>query len=85
MYKNFLIFCTMAGFLFAQTACTETPKTNPEEINIIPVPRTVEMTNGEFTVRDNMLISYSDSLLKPAADYLADMLSRSTGYLFLVQ
>lgn len=48
MYKNFLIFCTMAGFLFAQTACTETPKTNPEEINIIPVPRTVEMTNGEL-------------------------------------
>ena len=55
------------------------------EINIIPEPKSMQVSNGVFTLEDGMTIGYSDDSLRPAAEYLAMMLSRPTGYQFLLQ
>ena len=49
------------------------------EVNIIPKPTSVTMKKGSFQLKDGMAIGYSEASLKPAAQYLQEMLTRATG------
>lgn len=48
--------------------------------SIIPQPKSYQKTNGETVITQNTSIGYSAVELKDAANYLADILRRSTGY-----
>ena len=85
MYKNLFTMCAVAGAMLMQVACTNTPNPEPDAVNIIPLPRSMTMMNGQFILKDGMSICYSDTSLKPAANYLSTLLSRSTGYFFKTQ
>lgn len=49
-------------------------------VNIIPLPTQVEEKAGTFTLLDGHTIGYNDASLRPAALYLQEVLTRSTGY-----
>ena len=83
MYKKFLWMCAVSGVLWTASSCTDSA--SQSEINLIPQPQSVEISGGTFTLKDGMKISYSDVSLQPAADYLASLLSRSTGYQFQLE
>ncbi len=53
--------------------------------SIIPVPNQTTIGTGVWTVKKSATISYDNAQLKPAADYLSQMLSRATGYKFAVK
>ena len=80
MYKRLFFACTIAGALFANISCTSTQETSVADINIIPLPKSVTQESGSFLLTDGMTIGISDPSLKPAAEYLASLLARSTGY-----
>ena len=83
MYKKFLWMCAVSGVLWTASSCTDSA--SQSEINLIPQPQSVEISGGTFTLKDGMKISYSDVSLQPAADYLASLLNRSTGYQFQLE
>ena len=68
MYKNLFTMCAVAGAMLMQVACTNTPNPEPKAVNIIPLPRSMTMMNGQFILKDGMSICYSDTSLKPAAN-----------------
>lgn len=53
--------------------------------SIIPVPNQTTIGTGVWIVKKPATISYDNAQLKPAADYLSQMLSRATGYKFTVK
>lgn len=86
MYKKLVWMCAVSGALLAASGCTNTAQQGQvAEINIIPEPKSMQVSNGVFTLKDGMTIGYSDASLRPAAEYLAVMLSRPTGYQFVLQ
>ena len=86
MYKKLLWMGVVSGALLVASACTNTAQQGQmAEINIIPEPKSMQVSNGAFTLEDGMTIGYSNDSLRPAAEYLAMMLSRPTGYQFLLQ
>ena len=52
------------------------------EVNIIPKPTSVVEHEGSFLLKDGMTIGYSDASLEPAATYLQELLTQSTGLSF---
>ncbi len=85
MNKRFSQLCMAATFLLVCGACTNTPKQECGEINIIPLPNSIQQGSGVFELKNGMVIGFSDESLKPAAKFLSSILSKSTGYQFVVQ
>ena len=50
------------------------------KVNIIPKPSQVEELSGCFLLKNGMSIGISDESLAPAATYLQELLSKSTGF-----
>lgn len=80
MYKQFVAACTLAGAVWLAGCCSSPSGTH--QVSILPKPQTIEQTGGQFTLRDGMTIGVADQQLLPAAEYLAELLGRSTGYSF---
>ena len=85
MNMKFFQLCMAASFLLTSSSCMNTPNYECGEINIIPLPNTIQQGNGVFELKDGMIIGFSDVSIEPAADYLASILSKSTGYQFMVR
>ncbi len=51
-------------------------------VNIIPKPTSVIEREGTFRLKDGMTIGYNNPVLAPAATYLQDLLTQSTGFSF---
>lgn len=66
---NYYSYLLLALCLFF-AACKEQPCST----EIIPVPRSVSASEGSFDLSGGIRISPTDSLLRPAADYLTQML-----------
>ena len=49
---------------------------------LIPVPEKVTAGEGQWTVKKKTTIGYTDPQLQPAAEYLSQLLGKSTGYRF---
>lgn len=77
-HKQLMTACMLAGTLMLG-ACTGTPPVT-KEVSIVPITNHLEETNGAFVLKSNTSIGVIDAELIPAAEYLADMLSRATGY-----
>ena len=81
MHRLLIMACALTGALLLG-ACSATP---PEVhvISLIPEPNEIQQTDGEFILKGGT-IGVADKQLLPAADYLAGLLSRSTGYIYKV-
>ena len=51
-------------------------------VNIIPKPTSVVEREGTFRLKNGMTIGYNNPVLAPAATYLQDLLTQSTGFNF---
>ena len=51
-------------------------------VNIIPKPTSVVEREGTFRLKNGMTIGYNNPVLAPAATYLQDLLTQSTGFSF---
>lgn len=51
-----------------------------EQRTLVPYPNHIEWKEGAFLLTSKTTVGYSTDSLKPAAEYLAAMLRRSTGY-----
>lgn len=71
--KSIKQFLALALTAFAISAAARQPA-------IIPQPQTMKLLGGEVAITKGVSISCNDVVLKPAADYLAAMIGRSTGY-----
>lgn len=81
MYKEVITACSLVGALLLG-ACSSAPSDGQREISIIPQPIKIQNEKGEFILKDGATIGVADKQLLPAAGYLADVLSRATGYTF---
>ena len=52
------------------------------EVNIIPKPTSVVEKEGEFWLKKGFTIGYNDASLEPAANYLKEILTQTTGFSF---
>lgn len=65
--------------LLLLASCQETVTT--EKIALIPLPNQVEETGGQpFVLKKQTTIGYASPQLQPAAQYLAQLLGKATGY-----
>lgn len=83
MHKQIIWACTLTGIMLLG-ACSTIPDTS-YTVSLIPEPKEIQQTKGEFVLKDGMTIGVTDRQLLPAANYLAEFLSRSTGYIYNVQ
>ena len=67
----------LASSLFL-ASCTQDVVVN--DISLLPMPGEIQQTEGAFVLQKDAKIGYTAPELKPAATYLADMLSTATGY-----
>ena len=67
----------LASSLFL-ASCTQDVVVN--DISLLPMPGEIQQTEGAFVLQKDAKIGYTTPELKPAATYLADMLSTATGY-----
>lgn len=65
-------------------ACTSTPP-SVRDVSIVPLPNSVQQDSSAFVLPKSCTIGITDSQLAPAAEYLAGILSPSTGYNVKVQ
>lgn len=75
--------CSLTGALLLSACSPTTPVAH--DVSIIPIPKQIKNVNGEFTLKDGMNIGVADKQLLPAANYLSDLLSRATGYIYNVR
>lgn len=82
-YKSLILGLGLigAGFLGACNSISVTK----DDISIIPAPFNMVVENDFFELPEQCTIGISDKTLKPAADYLAGILGRSTGYQLVVK
>lgn len=83
MYRKLITACALTGTLLL-SACSSTPPVR-HQISLIPQPTEIRNEKGGFTLKDGMTIGVADKQLLPAADYLAGLLSRATGYIYNVR
>ncbi len=76
--KQFITVFSLAAGLVV-TSCNSV-NTDQPKISIMPQPKEITSTNGEFVLTPTTTIGVSESALLPAANYLANLLSASTGY-----
>ena len=65
------------------TACNEAPPVI-KDASILPIPVSLKQDNTCFVLTKQTTIGINDPQLKPAAEYLAKILSPATGYNFKV-
>ena len=80
MYKQLIAAFSLTGALFLG-ACASAP-TETREIAIIPQPKEMQEKGGTFLLKEGQTIGAADQELMPAANYLAGLLSKATGYTF---
>ena len=51
-------------------------RTEQREIAVIPEPLSARTSDGTLTLKDNIYISFNDTLLKPLSEYVASSLGR---------
>ena len=68
-----VLLLVMAFFCLTNVHAQDTPS-----VNIIPQPLNMETKGGEFLLPEKVVIGY-DASLKPQAEYLQELLARSTG------
>lgn len=83
MYKQLIIACALTGTLLLGACSPTVPATR--QVSLIPVPQEIRKEKGEFTLKNGMTIGVADKQLLPAANYLSELLSRSTGYIYNVR
>ncbi len=72
-----LNYCFLLSF-FLLIACSAEEKTT--EISIIPLPKEVKQTKGEFKFNENTKIVISDEQQRPVAKQLQQLFSNAAGY-----
>lgn len=72
--KKLMVCCLMMVGITAQA----------QQPAIIPAPQKVTVGQGMWTVSKRATISCDNAQLRPAAQYLSEMLSRATGYRFAI-
>lgn len=77
-YKKWIAACTVTSSLLLG-ACTSTPP-SVRDVSIVPLPNNVQQDSSAFVLPKSCTIGITDSRLAPAAEYLAGILSPSTGY-----
>ena len=82
-YKKWIAACTVTSSLLLG-ACTSTPP-SVRDVSIVPLPNNVQQDSSAFVLPKSCTIGITDSRLAPAAEYLAGILSPSTGYNIKVQ
>ena len=65
------------------TACNDAPPII-KEVSILPIPVSLKQDTTCFVLPKSTTIGINDPQLKPAAEYLASILSPATGYCFKV-
>lgn len=83
MYRQLIAACSLTGALLLSACSPTTPVAH--DVSIIPIPKEIKNANGKFTLKDGMTIGVADKQLLSAANYLSDLLSRSTGYIYDVR
>lgn len=78
-YKSFIVGLGLIG-----VACNSFSATK-DDISIIPAPLNMVVKNDLFELPERCTIGISDKTLMPAANYLAGILSRSTGFKLTVK
>ena len=78
-YKSFIVGLGLIG-----VACNSISATK-DDISIIPAPLNMVVKNDLFELPERCTIGISDKTLMPAANYLAGILSRSTGFKLTVK
>lgn len=74
---------TIRLFLTVCLLLTSIPST-AQQPSIIPQPNQMVMGNGTFVVKKNATIGCENAQLRPAAQYLSELLGQATGYRFMV-
>ena len=69
---------SMIASAFFMASCT--PDVTVNEISLLPMPSEIQQTEGAFVLNNNAKIGFANPELEPAAKYLAEMLSKATGY-----
>ena len=75
--KDWMSIGVLASAFF-MASCTQNVAVN--EISLLPLPGDIQQSEGAFVLTNQAKIGFSDPGLKPAATYLAEMLSTATGY-----
>lgn len=78
--KKFFAPLATAAVIAAGVSLVSCSNQTASLVNIVPVPAQLETRSGVFTLTDGMSIGVAADSLKPAAEYLAGILSASTGY-----
>ena len=80
MYRQLIVAISVTGALFLGACASDTSERR--EISIIPQPKQIQTANGVFQLKSGLTIGASNEEVLPAANYLADLLAKSTGYFF---
>lgn len=81
-YKNWMAVLGLTGAVFL-SACNST-STQVEEVSILPLPNSIVKSNGAFVLPAKCTVGVNNKSLTPAAEYLINILSKATGYEFMV-
>lgn len=81
-YKNWMAVLGLTGTVIL-SACNNT-STQVEEVSILPLPNSIVKNNGAFVLPAKCTVGVNDKSLTPAAEYLISILSKATGYEFMV-
>lgn len=78
--NKFFVPLATAAVIAAGVSLASCSNQSAASVNIVPVPAQLETRSGVFTLTDGMSIGVAADSLKPAAEYLAGILSASTGF-----
>ena len=69
---------SMLASAFFAASCTHEVVVN--EVSLLPSPSEIQQSEGAFILSNHAKVGFSDPSLRPAAGYLAELLSTATGY-----
>lgn len=75
--RTILSVCATLAITFALASCSSVEAAR--EVSIIPVPASVELLDGQYTLRGGSTIGVEDSSLVDVARYMATTIERSVG------
>lgn len=80
--KMFLGACFLGGFLVSCTEENLSERIYNQGSNLLPLPASVQQGTGRFVLNNQTMFYASSSEAKKVADFYADKLRHSTGYIF---
>jgi len=80
MYKNVFLFLLIVGFFMG--GCSSGDNETTMDVNLIPLPEQLTVNPGSFELTPSTAVLYypDNEALKMNAEFLADLLSRGTGF-----